>query len=244
MSKVALLHITGNLTYESDAVALWESFVGTMDRNEYSGIIAWINSGGGSLCAAQDMVCTLAGAGLPSVAVVGELCASAAYYFALGFEHVIARPASLLGGLRSSLEVVNYSKAHARWGMTRNFYSNGPLKRMLSPYAADLAAGEEQAIEAILTDLDEQFHGFIRQRRPAAKQAEAFFDGRLISGVRAHQAGLVDALGGVSEAAQAIARMLEQASVEIEMIQADEAPSATMPAGLPSELALLLASLR
>lgn len=95
-----------------------------MDREGYSGIIAWINSGGGSFCAAQDMVCTLARAGLPPVAVVGELCASAAYYFALGFEHIIARPASLLGGLRSSLEVVNYSKAHAHWGMTRNFYSN------------------------------------------------------------------------------------------------------------------------
>jgi protease-4 len=175
---------------------------------------------------------------------VGELCTSAAYYFALGFEHVIARPASLLGGLRSSLEVVNYSKAHAHWGLTRNFYSNGPLKRMLSPHAADLAAGEEQAIGVILADLDDQFHGFLRQRRPAAKLAETFFDGRLVSGLRAHQAGLVDALGGVSEAAQAIARILQQASVEIETIQADETPSATPPAGLPSELALLLASLR
>jgi len=244
MSKVALFHITGNLTYESDAVALWESFVGAMDRDEYSGIIAWVNSGGGSFCVAQDMVCTLARARLPSVAVVGELCASAAYYFALGFEHVVARPASLLGGLRSSLEVVNCSKAHAHRGMIRTFYSNGPLKQMLSPHAAELAAGEEQAIEAILTDLDEQFHGFLRQRRPEVKRAEAFFDGRLISGLRAHQAGLVDALGGISEASQAIAQVLQRASVEIEMIQADEAPSAPMQAGLSSELALLLASLR
>lgn len=244
MSKVALLHITGNLTYESDAVALWEAFVGAIDRDEYSGIVAWINSGGGSFCAAQDMVSALVRTGLPSVAVAGELCASAAYYFALGFEQVLARPASLLGGLCSSLEVANYSKAHANWGIARKFYSNGPLKRMLNPYAADLAAGEDQAIQAILTDLDDQFHGFLRERRPAAKYVEEFFDGRLVSGVRAHQVGLVDALGGVSEAANVIARMLQQESVEIETIQADETASAAPPAGLSGELALLLASLR
>lgn len=244
MSKVALLHITGNLTYESDNVALWEAFVGAIDRDEYSGLIAWINSGGGSFCVAQDMVSALARAGLPSVAVAGELCASAAYYFALGFEQVLARPASLLGGLRSSLEVANYSKAHANWGISRKFYSNGPLKRMLSPHTADLAAGEEQAIQAILTDLDDQFHGFLRERRPAAKHVKEFFDGRLVSGVRAHQVGLVDALGGISEATNVIARMLQQESVEIETIQADEAASAAPPAGLSGELALLLASLR
>lgn len=240
MSKVALININGNITYEGDAVALLESVFSGGTISEYAGIIAWINSGGGSFCAAQDMYAALTGASLPSVAVLGEVCASAAYYFALGFDQIIARPGSLVGGLCASLDAANHSKIYERLGICKQGYTNGSLKHMLSPYASASAPGEQQAIKDILDDLDNQFHGLLQERRPQVKLAP-FADGRLVSGVAAHKAGLVDAMGGVPEATRAIANALGAENVEVELIE-PEGESMPAQAAIPNDITLLLAS--
>lgn len=240
MSKVALINITGNITYESDAVALFESFFSSGAASEYAGLIAWINSGGGSFCAAQDMSEALAEAGVPSVAVVGEVCASAAYYLALGFGRIVARPGSLVGGLCASLDVANHSRLYDRLGICKQGYTNGVLKHMLSPHAGASAPGEEQAIKNILDDLDGLFHGYLRERRPQVDLG-SLADGRLVSGVSAYRAGLVDALGGVPEATRAIANALGVETVEVELIEPEAGPTQA-PAALPNELAVLLAN--
>ncbi len=219
MNSVALINISGNIAYENDSIALLESFFSEGCSDEYAGILLWLNSGGGSFCVAQETYETIIRSKLPCVAIIGELCASAAYYIALSANRIIARPASLVGGLCASLEVANYAKLHEKLGVHRSIHSHGQLKQMLSPHMRTPIEGEDAAVKDILDDLDYQFRKLIVQRRPQGTGFEQYYDGRLLSGMRAQRNGLVDELGGLFEATQTMAKMLNTETVEITSIQ-------------------------
>ena len=216
MKRVAFIELCGNLAYENHAVALLESFT-QGDADDFSGLILWVNSGGGSFCCAQDIYSSLQRLSLPRIAVAGELCASAAYYVALSAHRILAQPASLVGGMCASLEAGNYARLHERLGITRRIYSRGPLKQMLSPYSTQ-PDGEASAINDLLEDMDEQFQVTLRERRPHLQPGSPHADGRLFSGSRAKKLGLVDALGGVFEAGQLMAKMLDTEAGELELV--------------------------
>jgi protease-4 len=62
--------------------------------------------------------------------------------------------------------------------------------------------GEERAVlQAVLDDMHEQFIGAVAEGRRLSRDAvRALADGRLYTGRRAKELGLVDALGGLDEA--------------------------------------------
>ena len=219
MKNVALITISGNIAYENDSIALLESFFSNGQSEKYAGILLWLNSGGGSFCVAQDISAMLQRSTLPCVAVIGELCASAAYYIALAAHRIIAQPASLVGGLCASIDVANYAKVHEKIGVQRIAYGNGQMKQMLSPYTGAPSEGEIAAIKDILDDLDHDFHSFIEKRRPQGLDLKRYFDGRLLSGMRALKVGLVDELGGLHEATKAMAHVLDSAAIEITSLE-------------------------
>jgi protease-4 len=224
MKKIALVEICGNLSYENPSIALLESFVDGADVEAFDGLILWINSGGGSFCCAQDIYATLQRSPLPRLAVAAELCASAAYYLALSAHRILAQPASLIGGLCASLEVANYSRLHDKVGVSRTIHSRGSLKQMLTPFSRQMADGEQAAIDDLLSDMDEQFHRVILERRPKLQAESPYTDGRLFSGARAHKMGVVDGLGGLFEASRLMAQMLDVSADNLELvsISADE----------------------
>lgn len=227
MKNVALITISGNIAYENDSITLLEAFLTNEQCKEYAGILLWINSGGGSFCVAQDISAMLQRSAIPCVAVIGELCASAAYYIATATHRIIAQPASLVGGLCASIDVANYAKIHEKIGVQRIAYGNGQMKQMLSPYTGAPSEGEIAAIKDILDDLDRDFHSFIEKRRPHGLDLKRYFDGRLLSGVRAHKVGLVDELGGLYEATKAMAHVLDSEAIEITSLEpeTDDAPA-------------------
>lgn len=221
MKQVALINIAGDISYENEAVALIETLFARDGDTEFAGLIVWINSGGGSFCVAQNVYDTLRRTHIPIIAVVGELCASAAYYAALAADYIVAQSASLVGGLCASLESGNYVGLHDKLGVCRTIHSNGQLKQMLSPYVRRSSEGENRAIKDILDDMDCQFHGLIRERRPLVSSENQCADGRLISGMRAKEFGLVDDLGGLFEASQKMATLLDVGKIELISIEPD-----------------------
>jgi protease-4 len=238
MKNVALFTISGNIAYENESIALLESFFSNKQSEEYTGILLWINSGGGSFCVAQDISAMLQRSALPCVAIIGELCASAAYYIALAAHRIIAQPASLVGGLCASIDVANYAKVHEKIGIQRIVYGNGQMKQMLSPYTGEQSEGEIAAVRDILDDLDHDFHSFIEKRRPQGIDLKHYFDGRLLSGMRAFKASLVDELGGLYEATKVMAHMLDSEAIEIISLEpeANDAPTNGSASDLVSSL--------
>lgn len=244
MKKIALLEISGNLSYENGSIALLESFIAGEDAASVDGMILWINSGGGSFSCVQDIYASLQRLPMIKIAVAAELCASAAYYLALAAHHIVAQPTSLVGGLCACLEVANYSRLHEKLGVSRTIHANGKLKGMLTPYGKEMADGEEAAIQDLLSDMDEHFQSVILERRPTLKRDSAYADGRLLSGARAQRMGLVDDLGGVFEASRIMAKMLGISPDMLELISvsADEQDVAAEPTS-DNMVAALLAAL-
>lgn len=208
MVHVIQFDITGSITYENNSMLLLEDMLQNEHEEEIGGIVVWINSGGGSFCAAQDMITMLKSAEVPVVSVIGEICASAAYYTILESNYIIARPASLVGGLCASLDHFDYSGLHKKIGVQRKAYSNGALKSMLSPFGICDAKKESAATDEILNDLDMQFYEYIKANRNGVLELEKYTDGRLITGRMANSAGLVDGCGGIRDAYTKITEIL------------------------------------
>ena len=220
MYKIALISISGNISYENESILALDQLLN--DCDEFQAFALWIVSGGGSLAVAHDLSTRILKSGIPSVAIIGELCASAAYYLALSTGRIVANPAALIGGLCASLEIAKYGNLHKKIGLQRITYGSGALKGMLSPYGElDISADEMSAIKDILSDLDSLFHNFLNERRPKSVDLGALHDGRLVSGVRALCLGLVDELGGIEEGIKYVCEELQSTEFEIVSIESD-----------------------
>lgn len=214
------LDLVGEISYDHPLLELLGSLPADGEGKHFAGLILWVNSGGGSLCAAQEIASGIRALSLPTVAVIADLCASAAYYAIAPSTRILSRPASLVGGLCSSLDYRRHPEPVEGQPAGMQAVTHGALKHMLTPYGPSGGPLEQRAIDDLLQDLDLQFHSFIESHRGDRNRWDLYTDGRLITGRRAIDAGLVDGLGGVREAVEEIATLLDIPHEEITLVHA------------------------
>jgi protease-4 len=136
----------------------------------------------------------------PVVASMGDVAASGAYYVAAAAGAIFAEAGTLTG----SIGVVG-GKIHAdpllrRLGITREAVERGARAGLLSAtqgFTAEERATVQAAMQSIYaTFLDRVAAG----RKLSVEQVDRIAQGRVWSGARAREVGLVDAIGGPLEA--------------------------------------------
>lgn len=208
--KVAILELNGDISLDNENCLTLMAFL--REESPCDAIMLVVNSGGGSFAAAQELALALARAPVPVYCFAKEICASAALLVCMEAKCIVALPASLIGGMRASLIGLRPEATQTQTIL----YSRGALKAMLSTqHAVEDKALERQAIDDLLRDLDAQFHSQVRRRRPEAK-IDAMTDGRLVSGARACDLGLIDAMGDFHSLLECIA---ERHDVSVDAIE-------------------------
>ncbi len=168
-------------------------------------VIVRVSSPGGTVTSSHILYTELHAfrerSGKPVVVSIGEVAASGGYYVALGADEIVAEPTSITGSIGVIVPTVNVSKGLGMIGITSRSVVSGPNKDMANP----LEPMQERHFEVLQELVDgsyARFRGLVVARRPALKEADVGLatDGRIFSGERAHELGLVDSLGGVREA--------------------------------------------
>jgi protease-4 len=192
-------------------------------REDIKVLVLRINSPGGTSVASQEIGIELERfkkTGKPVVTSMGDVCASGGYWIAAGSDHIVANPATLTGSIGVIMEINNVEGLYEKLGISQQNIKSGKYKDMGSP-TRELTPQERAFLEEIVSDSYQQFLEQVtrgRQEKMSRQEIEKIADGRIFTGKKALQIGLVDSLGNYYDAikqARELAGLDENSSVEV-----------------------------
>jgi protease IV len=136
----------------------------------------------------------------PTVAVIDNLGASAAYLAALGTDRILSRRTSLVGSIGVLVEYPNISQLMDKLGVKLEAIKSSPLKAVpngFEPTSPEAFA----AMASIVNDTYGWFKGLVEERRKLDdKTLATVTDGRIFTGQQALDLKLIDGLGDDKDA--------------------------------------------
>ena len=136
----------------------------------------------------------------PVIAVMGELATSAGYMIALGANHIVARAGTLTGSIGVIMQSADVTGLLDKLGIKPYSIKSRPLKAQPNPLEP-LTEESRQAAKAVVLDFFEFFVDLVGERRAMPRDTVLrLADGRVFTGRQALANGLVDQIGGETQA--------------------------------------------
>lgn len=204
-AHVARLEVRGGITEDR---RMLEAVERVARDSHYRALIVAIDSPGGTVAGGEALHAAIrrVAQSKPVVATMGATAASAGYMVALPAHRIFAREGTLTGSIGVILQSFDASELLARLGVRPETVASGTLKDQPSPFRPLTQEGRA-SLEQTVQDMHAQFVGMVAAGRNMDEQAvRAIADGRVMTGRRAQEAGLVDALGGEREAREWLER--------------------------------------
>ena len=167
-------------------------------------VVLRVNSPGGTVTTSdamyQELLRFKARTHKPVVASCQEVCASGAYYVSCGADKIMAQPTSVVGSIGVIFNTFEFEGTMGKIGMQAEAIKSGPLKDMGSPFK-HLTNEERAVMQGIVDEYYGRFLMVLKNNRTVdpAKQTIAT-DGRVFSGEKAKEIGLVDDIGLLEDA--------------------------------------------
>lgn len=211
---IAVVHVEGTI---SDGESLTVPIVGsvlaggrtlvrTIDRlredRRVKAVVVRIDSPGGSVAASDDMARALdrVAKTKPVVISFGDVAASGGYYVATAGSYIFADATTKTGSIGVFRPKVDVSGVLEKFGVhveSIDYGARAGLYTWFKPYSPDERAAAQAGVDA---SYQEFVARVARARKLTPEQVDAVARGRVWSGVRARELGLVDAYGGLREA--------------------------------------------
>jgi protease-4 len=198
-AHIARLAVSGIIT---DDRKLVEAVSKLADNDSVKALIVTIDSPGGSVAGGEALhdAIGLVAQKKPVVAVMGGTAASAGYMVAVPAARIFAREGTLTGSIGVLLETGEVSGLLKTLGIDAEAITSGPLKDQPSLIRPLTTEGRD-VLHGLVMDMYDQFVGMVASGRhmDAAKVRE-LADGRAYTGRQALRNGLIDAIGGETDA--------------------------------------------
>lgn len=173
-------------------------------------VVLLINSPGGSPVQAgmmNDEILRLkAKYKKPVYAVVGETCASAAYYIAVAADQIYVDKASIVGSIGVLMDGFGFTGLMEKLGVERRLLTAGENKGFLDPFSAQTDKQRNYA-QAMLNQIHQQFITVVKNGRgERLKETPEMFSGLFWSGQQAVELGLADEFGSLEFVAREVVK--------------------------------------
>lgn len=173
-------------------------------------IVFRVNSGGGSSLASENIwrELSLARKEKPVVVSFGDVAASGGYYISCGADSIFALPNTITGsigvfGIVPNMEAFFKNKA----GITFDGVKTGPYADAGAIYRP-LNENEKKMVQTSIDLIYAQFKERVADgRKKDTAYVDSIAQGRVWTGLRAKEIGLIDRFGGLEDAVQCAARM-------------------------------------
>jgi protease-4 len=172
-------------------------------------VLVRIDSPGGGVAPSQEIHEAIhrAREEKPVVASLGSVAASGGYYIASAAEKIFANPGTLTGSIGVAMHLRNVQDLMSKIGVNNAVIKSGSLKDAGSPYRS-MTPREERYLQEVSDEIYDQFvEAVSKSRKLKQEEVERIADGRIYTGKRALDLGLVDAMGGMETAAREAGRM-------------------------------------
>ena len=165
-------------------------------------VVVYVDSPGGTMVGGLNLHKGLRrlGAEKPVVAVMGTVAASAGYMVSVAGDHVIASPGTITGSIGVMMPLVDATELADKIGIKNDEVASGDLKTATSPLRAR-SKQDKAYLEDTVLQMQDVFMELVTSRRDITPQTrQKISDGRILTGVTAHDMNLVDALGNRNSA--------------------------------------------
>ncbi len=201
-NTVGILEIRGIIQDSTDAVATLDRF---RKADSTVAVVVRIESPGGAVAPSQEIYDAVwrVRERKPVVASIGNVAASGGYYIASAASRIFSAPGSITGSIGAIMNIPFYGTAAEKVGVSEEVVKSGRFKDTGDPLRP-MTADERALLQGMVDDVLSQFVDAIaRGRNMDVARVRALADGRIYSGAQARTLGLVDELGGLSEATRA-----------------------------------------
>jgi protease-4 len=185
---------------ETDSASLARAIQNDDNDARIHAIMIDIDSPGGLPVAGEEVATALQSAKKPTVAVIKSTGASAAYWASLGADAIFASKNSDVGSIGVIVSFPDESEKNKKDGVAYNELITGKFKNIGTPNRP--ATEDEKAL--LQRDINEIFENFVGEvataRHLSLEEVHALADGSSMTGARAKEMGLIDAIGGTEDA--------------------------------------------
>jgi protease-4 len=202
-NRVALVEVEG-LIWDADRVV--RELEDHAEDPAIRAVVVRVQSPGGVVGPTQEIHDAIRRArdrGKPVVASLGAIAASGGYYLAVAADRIVANPGTLTGSIGVLMQLAEVEGLLKKVGVHFEVIKAGRHKD-IGNFARPMTTEERAILQALLDDIYDQFVNAVVEGRhlPRAAVLE-LADGRVYSGRRAKELGLVDELGGLEDAVRA-----------------------------------------
>jgi len=193
------------------------------EREDIKAVLLRINSPGGTAVASQEIAIELdklRADGKKVIVSMGDVCASGGYWIACSSDYIVANGGTLTGSIGVIMELINMEGLYDKIGLRQDVIKSGEHKDIGSSFR-EMTEEERTMLQEIVDDSYEQFLDQVRRGRKGKIEEERLLqiaDGRIITGRKALELGLIDSLGNYYDAVDMtiqIAGLNQDSSIEV-----------------------------
>ncbi len=170
-------------------------------------LVIRVDSPGGSVGASQEIYRAIERfkeEGKPVVVSMGNVAASGGYYVSAPADFIYANPGTITGSIGVIIQHIAYKDLMEKIGIKATSIKTGKFKDTLNPFR-ELSPDEKKYLKETIEEAYEQFLKAIlkyRKDKIEEQKLREVADGRVLTGEKAKDLGLVDGLGGLEDAIQ------------------------------------------
>lgn len=170
-------------------------------------IILEIDSPGGGVTASDIIYQSIksfkkAHPDMPVIALMKDTAASGAYYIAMATDHVMAHPTTITGSIGVISVFIVLEDLLGKIGVQTVVIKSGQAKDVGSPFRK-MTDEEKEYLQKIIDEMYQRFLGIVVEGRKdvlGRDKIKALADGRILTGQKAYEQKLVDAIGYLEDA--------------------------------------------
>jgi len=237
--KVAVIPVQGAIASADSSLGgaqptvtpegLADALAQAADDDGVQAVVLEVNSPGGGVTASDEMHQSIVdfkkNTGKPVVVSMGDTAASGGYYISTAADEIVANETTLTGSLGVIFQLNNFEELADKYGYKQVVIKSGEFKDIGNAFR-QITPEEREIFQSLVDESYAEFVDVISSGRGISKdRVRELADGRIYSGQRAKELGLVDSFGGLDEAS-AEARKLANAG-QATVVRYVQAPTFT-----------------
>lgn len=206
--KVGVVEIFGIIADSREIIEQLRDF---RDNDSVKALVLRVDSPGGGVGPSQEIYDEIKEIDKlkPVVVSMGSVAASGGYYVAAAAREIIANPGTITGSIGVIMEFANFQELLEKIGLSSVVVKSGPYKDIGSP-TREMSEEERAILQDLIDDVHSQFvESVIEGRQLDETLVKSVADGRIFSGRRAMELGLVDRMGNLQVAIERAAELAE-----------------------------------
>lgn len=201
VNRIGVVSINGPIY---DSLKISEQLEEFANDGSIIAVVLRVDSPGGSVAASQEIYDAVVELRKSKkvVASMGSIAASGGLLVACAADKIIANPGTITGSISAIMQFANFEELLKKIGLKSSVVKSGKYKDIGSPLR-DMTPEERKIIQELVDDIYNQFVDVVvKDRKLSREKVLEIADGRVFSGRRAKEYGLIDDLGDMNYAAK------------------------------------------